>query len=459
MAGLALVLLACSSRDFNTPALLSKPRILAIQAEPPQPALGASTTLRPLVYLPPPSSVDGGNATMIVTGYSWSWCPLATSSSNDYACPIGQDAGDSLLPGLPSLDLGTGETATFTNPFPASVLGALCNGNLDAIPGLAAVASSMGSVAAGGGLTFNCTIAGFPITVRLTVTLALHTSAGDLPVGDLPAVFTVYLPINDAIAPNVNPVVGGISAYLSLSDAVGTNLSQAVDGGAVDNSGHRLDEAGTPQLVRNTTVTLLLDMPLSDSELLPDPNQVLPSIDPNNPNSVLGPKGSDTERLYVDWFAEGGDFSEDGAVGGITTSFLGMDPNDAISPFGAASENYWNIPKLEDYSADRARVIVVVRDSRGGVTWTSGVASFLPPGVRPDAGASDAPQTDSGEVTAAPDAGAPDTPQADSGEVALAPDTGASDLPEADAVEQLVEAGVPDTDQGNSADAPLEIAP
>jgi len=58
MAGVALALLACSRSDFNTPTLLNKPRILAIQAEPPQPALGASTTLRALVYQPPLG--DGG---------------------------------------------------------------------------------------------------------------------------------------------------------------------------------------------------------------------------------------------------------------------------------------------------------------------------------------------------------------------------------------------------------------
>jgi len=36
MAGATLALFACSSSDFNTPTLLNKPRILAIQAEPPR---------------------------------------------------------------------------------------------------------------------------------------------------------------------------------------------------------------------------------------------------------------------------------------------------------------------------------------------------------------------------------------------------------------------------------------
>lgn len=435
MAGFGLALLACTPSGFNTPTLLNKPRILAIQAEPPQPALGTSTTLRPLVYLPPPSADAGA---VSVTGYSWSWCPLATSSSNDYACPIGQDAGDSSLPGLPSLDLGTGETATFTNPFPASVLGALCNGNLDAVPGLAALAASTRGAA--GGNLFNCTIAGFPITIKLVVHTSAGEDGGDSP---LPAVFTVYLPINDAIAPNANPMVGNVYVL-------------------ADSPGYQLDEAGTQQLVRDSTVPLVLDMPLSDSEILPDPNQVLPSIDPNHPNSLLGPNDTPDpnlpprERLHVDWYAEAGDFTQKNGVGGETsTGYLGGDPNDPISPFTSSQQNFWNIPG--DYKASSARVIVVVRDSRGGVTWTSGVATVLP--GPPDAGASDAPQADSGEVALAPDAGAPDAPQADSGEVVTAPDAGASDLPQADAGELIPDAGVPDAAQAGSVDALLEIAP
>ena len=163
----------------------------------------------------------------------------------------------------------------------------------------------------------------------------MHTSAGD----SLPAVFTVYLPINDAIPANLNPVVGDIYVTADNSDTPDPSL--------------RLDQAGTQQLVRDSTVPLVLDMPLSDSEILPDPNQVLPNLDPNNPdypNSVLGPNNTTRERLYVNWYAEGGDFSEKVGVGGDTTGYLGGDPNDPVSPFTSSRQNYWNIPKLEDYS-------------------------------------------------------------------------------------------------------------
>jgi hypothetical protein len=423
MAGVALAFFACSPSGFNTPTLLNKVRFLAIQAEPPQPAApdpllgtpGGSTTLRALVYQPPPTA--GADAGPSLT---WSWCPLPMSSTDPSQCPIGQPDADQLfagIPGVPPLDLGTGETATFVNPFPAAMLADLCNGNLNGIPELAAAAANMGTLAANGGLTFNCTIAGFPITVVARI-LA----------GDLRAVFTVYLPINDAIAANVNPVVGDIYVTPDNSGPLDPNL--------------RLDQTGTQQVLRNSKVPLVLDMPLSDSEFLPDPNQILPNTDPNNPNfpnSVLGPNDTTRERLYVNWYAEGGDFSEKDGVGGdTTTGYLGGDPNDPVSPFTTSRQNFWNTPKIEDYSASRASVILVIRDSRGGVTWTSGVATLV--GTPPDAGTSDAPATDSGELTSAPEAGVPDSPEADAGE--LAPD-----------------AGVSDADQGNSADALLEIAP
>jgi len=385
MAGAALALFACSGSGFNTPALLNKVRILAIQADPAQPALGASTTRRARVYHPPPSA-DGGTAGVSVTAYSWSWCPLATNSSNGYACPIDPDAGESLfasIPGVPPFDLGAGETATFTNPFPAPVLAALCENKLDAIPALAAAVASLGGLTANGGLNFACTIAGFPITVNLVV----HTTAGDLP-----AVFNVYLPVNDSLAPNLNPVlVGGVSV-------------------TIDGVDYQLDQVGTQGILRNFDVPISIDMPLSDAEVLPDPNDVLPPPDPNDPNNpYLLPNDTVNERLNVYWFAECGDFGSD-SKGGRRTGYLGGDPNDPLSPFSAALQNTWNIPTLDNYAANFARIIVVVRDSRGGVTWTSGVAHLGDTNAGPDAGAPDAPEADSGE--SAPDAGAPDAEEA-----------------------------------------------
>ena len=458
MAGAALALFACSPSGFNTPTLLNKPRILAMQAEPPQPAApdpvlgtpGGSTTLRALIYQPP-TSADGGTAGPSMT-YDWWWCPLPMSSTDPSQCPIKkQEDADQLfagIPNVPPLHFGSNEeTATFTNPFPASMLASLCNGNFSAILGSGAGAASTGALAASGGLTFNCTIAGFPITVMLVLrSSAVLTSDADWPAlspGDLPAVFTVYLPINDAIPANTNPVVGDIYVTADNSDPL--------------NPAFRLDQVGTQQVVRDSTVPLVLYMSLSDSEILPDPNQVLPSTDPNNPSSVLGPNDTPRERLYLNWYAEGGDFGGKNGEGGDSTGYLGGDPNDPVSPFLAARLDYWNTPKLEDYPADLARLIVVLRDSRGGVTWTSGVATLVT--TPPDAGTYDAPEADSGAADTAPDAGAYDAPEADSGAADTAPDAGVSDSPEVDAGELAPDAEVPDAEQVSSADALLETAP
>jgi hypothetical protein len=388
MVGVALALLGCSSSDFNTPTLLNKPRILAIQAEPPQPTLGVFTTLRALVYQPPPSADAGAGADagIGVTGYSWSWCPLATSSADGFTCPIGQDAATQLFASLaisdaPPLALPAdgpmGETAIFKNPFPSALLANLC------VYGLPATAGAPGA-------KFACTIAGFPITINLVV----HTTVAGEP-KDLPAVFFVYLPVNDAIRANLNPVVSGIS--------VTTN-----------GAAHSLDQAGTPQVPRNSGVPTSIGMDIVSAEQLPDPNEVLPPDlypppDPNNP--PLRPNIALYEQLNLSWYAECGDFGANG-LGGKGTGYLG-DPNNLNSQFGTALQNTWNIPKTEGCPLDYARMIVVVRDNRGGVTWTSGVAHVVD--SLSDAGVADA--LDAEDV--APDTGSLDSEAADSADAEL----------------------------------------
>jgi hypothetical protein len=381
MAGALLALFGCSSSDFNTPTKLNKVRILAIQAEPPQPALGAATTLRALVYQPP--GVDGGSGDALT--YSWSWCPLATNSSNGYTCPIDQATADQLfagLPGVPPLDLGTGEQAIFTNPFPSALLASLCENNLDAIP---ALAGAGGELAASGGLNFSCSVRGYPITV----TLVVHKPAGESPAVDLPAVFRVYLPINDSIAPNVNPVLGDIKVAVSGSEP---NLV--------------VDQVGTQGILRNSAVPISVYMPPSDSEPVPTPNEVLPN--PNKPDEpFVYSYGYPNERLNLNWYAECGDFGGEG-LGGDGTGYI---PGDSQSTFDRAQRNTWNLPKEEGCPAYLARITVVVIDNRGGANWTTGVVHLGDTNSGPDAGAPDGQEADSGEPV--PDAESPDSEQAD----------------------------------------------
>ncbi len=447
-----LALLGCSNGDFNRPELLNRPRILAIQAEPPQPTLGASTTLRALVYLPPAPAAAGSCATGSASAtYRWSWCPLPTTSSNGYVCPIDQNGMDQLFSALglgpaPLLDLGTGETATFVNPFPAQLLFGLCRGDVSLLPASTDAGAAVGGSGARQSSAFTCDLSagddtshpessrpvGFPITISLTVTPPCATTT-------LPAVFTMHLPTDDSIPGNQNPVPRGISVASHWSDAAvpaadagagpvdsaigggedallaedgGAALGEAgnpgIDGGGASEAGapvtedaapaapdtasppedasawqdttpgFRLDDTGSVSIQRQQHVGLTLAMPIESSEFLPRPGTL----------DVLDKEGTQIihfERLNFSWFAEAGDFGSDGQ-GGHRTGYLPNPPAAGDDPtvrlpadsdgFERAISNTWNLPKVEDYANSTARITVVVRDGRGGVAWTTGVASL-----------------------------------------------------------------------------------
>jgi hypothetical protein len=303
---LALALVGCGG-DFNTPGKLDQARVLAIQAEPPQPSLGSSTTLRPLLYLP-----EGETAS-----YSWSWCPLPTSSTDVFACHIDQGGADALFAQLgvsnaPPLNLGAGDTISFANPFPPTTLAMLCSSkNGTAIP-------------------FACTGTGLPVTVQMVA----HTSQGDLA-----AITYLYLPADSTLPPNQNPVASGLT---------------------VGDPPQALDALGSLELPRDSHVPLAVVMDPSAAEKLPNP----------------GPGEKPYERVTLSWYAEGGDFGYQGH-GGQRTGTLG-DAVDASSSFTDALANTWNTPTSAAYPGHTARIVVVIRDSRGGVSWISGLVSLEP---------------------------------------------------------------------------------
>jgi hypothetical protein len=399
-------LAGCSSSEFNTPDKLNKTRILAIQADPPQPVAGASTTLRALVYRPgevkdasisdtalaadvavdqagpveisDAGTLDDGGALATQTpsvisptapmpaapvpstqGFTWSWCPLPTTSANGYACPVDQAGFDRLYAALglgssaPSLSLGTGDTATLINPFPAPLLKALCNRDFKDYPALRVLFGSEagGEADAGFACTKRATVGSaenpvytfwdYPVTVRLDV-------AGT---PNLAAVETVYLPTDDSLAANQNPTVNGVSITLPV-------------------------DAATGNLPRNVRVPLLLQMNASAAELKPY-KDAAGRLFPGQPYIEIGhkkddpPIENDYEALNISWFNEAGDFGDDHQGGSRT----GYSPN-LRDEFSKAVDNFWTLPKRADYEKDTAGLVVVVRDSRGGVTWTRTVATL-----------------------------------------------------------------------------------
>ena len=68
------------------------------------------------------------------------------------------------------------------------------------------------------------------------------------------------------------------------------------------------------------------------------------------------------ERLFLSWFIESGD-SKDARTGFIAGQV----------PLERALTNKWKPDATKDYPRDTARLVVVIRDHRGGVGWRSAI--------------------------------------------------------------------------------------
>ena len=74
------------------------------------------------------------------------------------------------------------------------------------------------------------------------------------------------------------------------------------------------------------------------------------------------------EVLYITWFIEAGHTSSQ-----HTTFFEGT------AGFNTLDHNTWSLPQPEEFDRDHAKIILVLRDNRGGVAWlTRDVLVALP---------------------------------------------------------------------------------
>jgi hypothetical protein len=288
--------------SFDSPTLLSRLRLLALQAEPVNPAEGDTTTITPLVYSPSDAPLE----------FSWSWCPVVGQANDGYVCPIAyDDAGARLAAAgvtepLPVFDLGADPTASFTNPFPPDVLAALCADGFD-------------------GQALDCTN-GFPIRVSVRVTQGAATQLGTT---------VVRLPVTTGAVSNANPRPGALSVDLAPGSQV-------------------LDDVGSvvvPRLQDN-----VLRVAIDDSQA---ETYVGTGLDGNT--ATL------RETLLVSWFAELGDFHDN------RTLFI-----DGVESLPDATTDKWRPPAVREGAGPTSRLIVVARDDRGGVGWTSATASLGP---------------------------------------------------------------------------------
>ena len=303
---LALALLAAGlagcGASFDSPALLSKLRLLALQAAPVNPALGETTTMTPLIYSPSDAPLE----------LAWSWCPLLGQQNDGYVCPISYDDASAMLASagvtapLPVFDLGTGPTASFTSPFPPDVLAALCGAGFD-------------------GQRLDCS-GGFPIRIAVRVSQGAAVQLGTT---------VVNLPIAAGAVSNANPLPGALSVDLPA----GTQT---------------LDDAGSVQVPR--VQDSLLHVAIDDGQA---ETYVGLGLD--------GGAATLRETLLFSWFAELGDFHDS------RTLFI-----DGANSLTDASADKWNPSATRVDDRPTSRLIVVVRDDRGGVGWTTATASLEP---------------------------------------------------------------------------------
>jgi hypothetical protein len=308
--------------DFPPYNRLTSTRVLAIAAEPPAPGPGETTTIRAFSYIP---EVGAGFDLPGVT-YNWSWCPFPPPEGAP--CEVTPEQIAMLAQAgitLPPLDLGQASSAQFTHSIPVEALAQICAG----VPGSPPLLDCQG---------------GFPIQIRVTMTFTGPTVS---PTGtdQIVTVSTVRLRFSAKHEPNVSPVIEGL---------------QAERGGFIFPIG--VEPAAL--LPRDAETVIRALVPESSIE-------VYTGINPKDLTEAQR-----RERIDLSWFVETGNTDSE------RTSYVQgeMDPKvmPVIEPqkLVFATDNKWTPGKVEDYAKNLARIIVIVRDNRGGVAVRDGFVNL-----------------------------------------------------------------------------------
>jgi hypothetical protein len=162
---------------------------------------------------------------------------------------------------------------------------------------------------------------GFPVQIKVTVKTDTD---------QVTAVRTLRLPVDAAPEPSTNPTLDGLLAELGGADV-------AIDDAA----------AATLPRLKDTVIKATVS---------PDSSETYTGRDDNN---QLTPGLH--ERLILSWFVETGD------VDSAQTSYL-----PGLTPLEDATKNKWKPARTKDYQRADSRLIVVLRDNRGGVSWKIG---------------------------------------------------------------------------------------
>ena len=270
-----------------------------------------------------PPTLSGGESTTLdaltfVEGepdpsfrYHWSWCPARLPSAGGGDCAL-DEAEFARLLGLGEdeihFELGDGATAELSYPGPPEAYRAACENSA--------------GVGAQGAFVFSCK-GGFPVSIRADITYREQTiriqKEVRLRFGDLPA--------------NENPAFGAMSILEANSTAAAMPWP----------------EDPAIRLALGQRYAVQVEVNESSAErFVPEATVVDPS-----------PKER-RESLYISWFVNSGSTDQD------RTSFIA--DGVSLAEFG---RNEWLLPKAGDEERNEARMFLVLRDERGGVSWLS----------------------------------------------------------------------------------------
>lgn len=248
-----------------------------------------------------------------VTSVAWSWCPFTGSANDGYPCLLPEAQLRAMGAGdmVPPYDLGHEAEASLLHGVDPQALKALC-----APTGMG---MGMGPPAMSADFLPSCD-GGFPVTVKLVVKTAQDT---------VTTVRTIKLRIDPDKDANANPTVDGITAMLAGGERPVTDMPDVT-------------------LPRNQDTVIKVSVPEAAAERYM-------GKDDNGQAAMV------RERIFVTWFVEAG------ATRSERTSFI-----DGVVTLADALSNKWKPPLTKDYARDTSKLIIVVRDDRGGVVWTGG---------------------------------------------------------------------------------------
>jgi hypothetical protein len=168
---------------------------------------------------------------------------------------------------------------------------------------------------------------GFPVQVRLVV-----GGGGD----SITSVRQLRLRFDPATPPNTNPHIDGLAATIGGADMPIGDLPALT-------------------LPRDEETVIKVQVPIEVSEMYrgKDDDDQIADV---------------RERLIFSWFVESGDTDNP------QTSFI--QTKTTMIPLDRASRAKWTPGKTKDYPATTSRLIVVLRDNRGGVAWRSGIVTL-----------------------------------------------------------------------------------